>query len=227
MNNTILLVEDEVDISENIKTFLNLNGFEVIQAFSASQAFDNFDETKLSLVILDLMLPDMFGSEVLKVLRARGSKTPILVLSALSEEADKVNLLDLGADDYLTKPFGMRELLARAKSLIRRNEGFNTISEKGPFKIDQEKSQIYFQGELMTLTATEYKLLVFLFEHSGKTYSREKLIDKVWGEEYFVEARMVDVYIRRLREKIEVDSSNPKILKTRRGFGYVFDLSEY
>ncbi|AEE13834.1 two component transcriptional regulator, winged helix family [Thermodesulfobium narugense DSM 14796] len=224
MNNTILLVEDDIDISNNIKTFLSLNGFEVIQAFSASDAFDVFDEAKVSLIILDLMLPDMFGSEILKVLRARGLEIPILVLSALTEEHNKVSLLDLGADDYLTKPFGMKELLARIRSLIRRKNGFGLVVEKGPFRVDKEKSQIYFQGNLMNLTATEYKLLLFLFENNGRTYSREKLIDKVWGEEYFVEARMVDVYIRRLREKIETDPSNPQILKTRRGFGYVLEI---
>jgi len=224
MSNAILLVEDDIDISENIKTYLNINGFDVFQAYSADEAFNLLDEKEISLVILDLMLPDMFGAEVLKVLRARGSKVPVLVLSALSEEHNKVSLLDLGADDYLTKPFGMRELLARVKSLIRRNRDFNVILEKGPFKVDLEKSQIYFQGKLMNLTATEYKLLLFLFENAGKTYSREKLVDNVWGEGYFVEARMVDVYIRRLREKIEIDPSNPNILKTRRGFGYVLDL---
>jgi|UniRef100_A0A7C5PBH6 DNA-binding response OmpR family regulator len=224
MSNAILLVEDDIDISENIKTYLNINGFDVFQAYSADEAFNLLDEKEISLVILDLMLPDMFGAEVLKVLRARGSKVPVLVLSALSEEHNKVSLLDLGADDYLTKPFGMRELLARVKSLIRRNRDFNVILEKGPFKVDLEKSQIYFQGKLMNLTATEYKLLLFLLENAGKTYSREKLVDNVWGEGYFVEARMVDVYIRRLREKIEIDPSNPNILKTRRGFGYVLDL---
>ncbi|WP_448589511.1 response regulator transcription factor [Thermodesulfobium sp.] len=224
MSNAILLVEDDIDISENIKTYLNINGFDVFQAYSADEAFNLLDEKEISLVILDLMLPDMFGAEVLKVLRARGSKVPVLVLSALSEEHNKVSLLDLGADDYLTKPCGMRELLARVKSLIRRNRDFNVILEKGPFKVDLEKSQIYFQGKLMNLTATEYKLLLFLLENAGKTYSREKLVDNVWGEGYFVEARMVDVYIRRLREKIEIDPSNPNILKTRRGFGYVLDL---
>ncbi|AWB09560.1 MAG TPA: response regulator transcription factor [Thermodesulfobium narugense] len=224
MDNKILLVEDDIDISNNIKTFLSLNGFKVVQAFSAGDTFDIFDEKEISLIILDLMLPDMFGSEILKVLRARGIKIPILVLSALSEEHNKVSLLELGADDYLTKPFGMKELLARIKSLIRRKDGFGLVAEKGPFRVDREKSQIHFHGNLMNLTATEYKLLLFLFENSGRTFSREKLIDKVWGEEYFVEARMVDVYIRRLREKIEADPSNPQILKTRRGFGYVLEI---
>jgi phosphate regulon transcriptional regulator PhoB len=223
----ILVVDDEADLIELVAYNLKKEGFSVDSALDGEAALELLKKNKYDLAILDLMLPKLQGMEICRIIRndPKLSSMPIIMLTAKSGEVDKVLGLEMGADDYLTKPFSPKELIARIKAVLRRAErkpGKIKLSI-GNLEIDTESYRVTVGGKQRDLSATEFKLLLFLAERSNKVFSREQLLDAVWGNEAFVEPRTVDVHIRRLRMQIEKDPSDPKYIKTMRGIGYFFD----
>lgn len=228
MNNRILVVDDEKPIADIIKYNLEKEGYKVFIAEDGQQAIDSTYENKPDLIILDIMLPVMDGFTVCKKLRENIS-TPIIMLTAKEEEVDKVLGLELGADDYMTKPFSIRELLARVKANIRRVnfinnglEGNGQLIKSGNLIIDLNRYEIRKYDKIIELTLREFELLKYLALHAEQVFSRETLLEEVWGYEYYGDVRTVDVTVRRLREKIEDDPSNAKYVQTKRGVGYYF-----
>ena len=221
----ILLVEDEPALVETITYNLRREGYEVLSATDGADGLRVAQSASPDLVVLDLMLPTLDGLDVCRQLR-RSSNVPILLLTARKSEADKVLGLELGADDYVTKPFSMRELLARIKAMLRRNQVINPDSRTsfGPFVLDDARHEIRKQDLPLALTPLEYNLLRFLLQHHGSTLSREMLLEQVWGYDYAGDTRTVDVHVRSLREKIEADPAAPHYLLTVRGIGYRLDL---
>ncbi len=226
----ILVVEDEKSISDIIKFNLEKEGFDVYTAYDGEEALEKRISCNPDLVLLDVMLPKVDGFTVCKKIRER-STVPIIILTAKEEEVDKVLGLELGADDYMTKPFGMRELLARIKANIRRatltlsaevDKAESNVREFGNLTIDLNKYEVRKNGEILELTLREFELLRYLAERENKVFSREQLLEEVWGYEYYGDIRTVDVTVRRLREKIEDNSSNPQYIMTKRGIGYYF-----
>lgn len=221
----VLVVEDERQIAEIICFNLERAGYRVAVAFDGEEALEKAARENPDLVILDLMLPRLDGFSVCRHLRAK-SPVPILILTARSEEADKVHGLDLGADDYVTKPFSPRELLARVRALLRRSGGLAQGGEAplrfGDLEIDLGKREVRRRGEPVPLTVREFELLKYLVLRPGQPFTREALLEDVWGYEYHGDLRTVDVTVRRLREKIEDDPSEPRFLLTRRGVGYLW-----
>lgn len=226
----ILIVEDESDIRELISYNLAKHGFQTGDAGSGSEALEKIRLERYDLILLDLMLPGLDGIELCKILKAdpKFSDIPVIMLTARSEEIDKVLGFELGADDYVTKPFSPRELLARIKAVLRRYlaKTGRQIEEKlirtGPLAIDTEKYLVTKAGIPIELSAMEFKLLAYLAKRPGKVINRDFLLDAIWGNESYVEPRTVDVHIRRLREKIEDNPSAPKFICTKRGLGYYF-----
>ncbi len=224
----ILIIEDEAPISNIIKFNLKKEGYEVDTAFDGGEGLKKALKDDVSLVLLDIMLPVMDGFEVCKQVREK-SNVPILMLTAKEEEVDKVLGLELGADDYITKPFGMRELIARIKANIRRTESEGTkevpedIKDFGAITLDMNRYEVRKNGEALDLTLREFELLKYLAEREGKVFSREQLLEEVWGYEYYGDIRTVDVTVRRLREKLEDDPGDPKFILTKRGIGYYFN----
>ncbi len=224
----ILVVDDEADLIELVAYNLKKEGFSVDSARDGETAFGLLKKNKYDLVILDLMLPRLQGMELCRIIRNNPelSSLPVIMLTARSGEIDKILGLEMGADDYLTKPFSPRELVARIKAILRRLEKKPDKTKRlsvGDLEIDTESYKASLNGKPVDLSATEFKLLLFLAERSGKVFSRENLLDAVWRNEAFVEPRTVDVHIRRLRMQIEKDPANPKYIKTMRGIGYFFD----
>lgn len=224
----ILVVDDEAHILELLKYNLEKNGYHVIEAFNGKGALDAAEHMNIDLIILDLMLPDMDGLEVCKKLKRKKNtmSIPIIMLTAKSEEFDKVLGLELGADDYVTKPFSIRELIARVKVVLRRPQAaaeYSDIIKTGSLTIDSSKHEVLKNGVKVELTLKEFELLLLLINNRGKVLTREMLLDTVWGYEYFGGTRTVDVHIRHLRQKIEDDDSNPKYIETVRGIGYRFN----
>jgi phosphate regulon transcriptional regulator PhoB len=224
----ILVVDDEADLVELVSYNLKKEGFAVDTASDGETALSKVKKGKYDLIILDLMLPGMQGIELCRTLRA-GMKTsgiPIIMLTARSEEVDKILGLEMGADDYMTKPFSPRELAARVKAVLRRfteKPVIEKIMKIGDIEIDRERYTVTIRGKSVKLSATEFKLLLFLAERRGKVFSRDQLLNAVWRDEAFVEPRTVDVHIRRLRSNIEADPANPRYIKTLRGIGYLFN----
>jgi len=226
----ILVVEDEPDIRKLVHYNLTQDHYKVVEAESGDQALKLIQRDKPSLVILDLMMPGMSGLEVCRVLRGQDetAKLPILMLTAKAGEADRVLGLELGADDYLAKPFSPRELVARVRAILRRANGAGQTEtlpayQKGGLKIDFATYEVSVHGKPIKLTLKEYELLKFLVQNPSRVLNRDQLLDRVWGGETFVTPRTVDVHIRRLRKAIEKDDSNPKWILTLRGVGYKFD----
>lgn len=224
----ILIVEDEKAISDIIKFNLAKEGFEADTAYDGQDGLEKALAGKPDLILLDVMLPLMDGFEVCKRVR-ESSMVPILMLTAKEEEVDKVLGLELGADDYITKPFGMRELIARIRANIRRtdaqsNEGENreNLEKIGNLTVDMNRYEVRKDGKILDLTLREFELLKYLAEREDRVFSREQLLEEVWGYEYYGDIRTVDVTVRRLREKLEDDSSEPKYIMTKRGVGYYF-----
>ena len=226
----ILVVEDEKSISDIIRYNLEKEGFSVYAAYDGEEALTKQAVLDPDLLLLDAMLPKMDGFTVCKKVREK-SAVPIIILTAKEEEVDKVLGLELGADDYMTKPFGMRELLARIKANIRRatltlgpdgDKAEANIREFGNLTIDLNRYEIRKNGEILELTLREFELLRYLAERENKVFSREQLLEEVWGYEYYGDIRTVDVTVRRLREKLEDDSSSPRYIMTKRGIGYYF-----
>lgn len=226
----ILIVEDEKDLSDILKFNLIKEGYSVEQAFDGEAGFDMAKTGKYSLVLLDIMLPKMDGFQILKELRSMKIQTPIILVTAREDEIDKVLGLELGADDYITKPYGMREVMARVKANLRRsvseafkeNEDDSKILKLGRLVINGERYEVTKDDKLIDLTRREFELLEFLARKPEKIFSREALLEKVWGYEYLGDVRTVDVTVRRLREKIEDNSSDPFYIVTKRGLGYYF-----
>jgi len=230
MENTILIVDDEKPIVDILKFNLEKEGFKTIAAYDGEEALDKVRKYKPDLVLLDIMLPKMDGFNVCKNIR-KDTNIPIIMLTAKEEEVDKVLGLELGADDYVTKPFKMRELIARVKANLRRmNMNSDDIRDKvlkfRDLEINLTKYEVKRKNQVIDLTNREYELLKFLALNKGQVFSREALLEKVWGYEYYGDVRTVDVTIRRLREKIERDPSNPEFIFTKRGVGYYFSEKE-
>ena len=229
MNNIkILVVDDERPISDIIKFNLEKENYKVIVAEDGQQALDMTYEHKPDLIILDIMLPVMDGFTVCKKLRDT-LNTPIIMLTAKEEEVDKVLGLELGADDYMTKPFSVRELMARVKANIRRvnfgvsdNEENGQVIKSGNLVIDLTRYEVRKNDKPLELTLREFELLKYLALHPEQVFSRETLLEEVWGYEYYGDVRTVDVTVRRLREKVEDEPSNAKYVQTKRGVGYYF-----
>jgi len=224
----ILVVDDEADLVELVSYNLKKEGFVVDSASDGETALTKIRKGKYGLLILDLMLPGIQGMELCRILRndPKTSVLPIIMLTAKGEEVDKILGLEMGADDYMAKPFSPRELVARVKAVLRRSKE-KPMSEKilkiGDLEIDRERYVVSIRTKPVKLSATEFKLLLFLAERKGKVFSRDQLLDAVWRDEAFVEPRTVDVHIRRLRSNIEEDPAQPRYIKTMRGIGYFFD----
>lgn len=226
----ILIVDDEEHIRELIKFNLENNGYKTICAADGIEALKMAKKEMPQLILLDLMLPGMDGYDVCKEIRKDNSisNTPVIMITAKSEELDKILGLELGADDYLTKPFSIRELIARAKAVLRRTKQQNIekIFKFGNNSIDFDKHEVIRNDERVDLTLKEFELLEVLIKNKGRVMTRDFLLDKVWGYEYIGETRTVDVHIRHLRKKIEDDDKNPKYIETIRGIGYRFNQGE-
>jgi phosphate regulon transcriptional regulator PhoB len=226
---TILIVEDEADIRKLVQYNLAQERYKVIEAEDGEQALKVLQRVRPNLVILDLMLPGMSGLEVCKLLRKRQetAQLPILILTAKTGEADKVVGLEMGADDYLAKPFSPREMVARVRAILRRADAAAvqdgaTFYENGALRIDFTTYEVFAYGKPVKLTLKEFELLRFLTQNPNRVLSRDQLLDRVWGGDTFVTPRTVDVHIRRLRRAIEKDDRNPKWILTLRGVGYKF-----
>ncbi len=223
----ILVVDDEADIVELLSYNLKKEGFTVDPAYDGEEALKKLKSEKYSLIILDLMLPGLQGMELCRIIRndPKNASLPIIMLTAKGEEIDKVLGLEMGADDYITKPFSPREVIARVKAIIRRT-GEKQVPEKvikaGDLTINKETYTVISGGVPLKLSATEFRLLLYLAERKGKVFSRGQLLDAVWSDEAFVEPRTVDVHIRRLRSQIERNPAKPRYIKTMRGIGYFF-----
>ena len=231
MGKTVLIVEDEQNIVDILSFNLSREGYDTLEAYDGPTGLQLALEQNPDLILLDLMLPGMNGFDVCRKIRESGSSIPVIMLTAREEEEDKVLGLELGADDYITKPFSMRELLARVKANIRRvgmapNVGVSEagVQDSGRVTIDQERATVYKDGVPMELTQREYDLIRYLAAQPGKVFSREALMEHVWNYEGYVgDVRAVDVAVRRLREKFEDDPANPQFIKTKRGMGYYFE----
>jgi len=224
----ILVVEDESSFSEALEFLLGKEGFGVITAETVRDAISKFDQGGIDLVLLDLMIPEVSGTEVCKYIRSK-SDVPVIMLTAKDTEVDKVVGLEIGADDYVTKPYSSRELIARIKAVLRRNSGASTTGEPGvlvvgPVRMDTERHQVNVKGNALSLPLKEFELLEFLMRNAGRVLTRMQLIDRVWGSDYVGDTKTLDVHIKRLRAKIEDDSANPKIIQTVRGLGYKMEL---
>lgn len=224
----ILVVDDEADLVELVSYNLKKEGFIVESASDGESALKKIKKSKYDLLILDLMLPGIQGIELCRIVRndPKNSGLPIIMLTAKGEEIDRIVGLEMGADDYMTKPFSPRELAARVKAVLRRFKEkpvMEKIMKIGDIEIDRERYTVTIRGKSVKLSATEFKLLLFLAERRGKVFSRGQLLDAVWRDEAFVEPRTVDVHIRRLRSNIEADPANPRYIKTLRGIGYLFN----
>ncbi|SHH39588.1 response regulator transcription factor [Thermosipho atlanticus] len=227
----IMVIDDQPEILELISFTLEKEGYEVIPVEDAEKALEEIKDKDVDMFLVDIMLPGMDGFDFVRNIRSQEKYkfTPVIFLSAKGEEFDKVLGLELGADDYITKPFSIRELLARIKAVFRRIQMSAQVKEEKPKKItakdleiDVDKYEVKIKGKKVNLTPLEFDLLRFLAENEGKVFSRNVLLDKLWGYDYFGDTRTVDVHIRRLRTKIEEDPSNPKYIVTVRGKGYKF-----
>ena len=221
----ILLIEDEATLVETIGYNLRREGYEVLSERDGASGLQTAQTQAPDLILLDVMLPRMDGLEVCRQLR-RSSNVPILMLTARNSETDKVVGLELGADDYVTKPFSMRELMARVKAMLRRNTppATQALTRFGVFTLDASRHEIRKYDQPLTLTPLEYNLLNFLLQNHDQTFSRDQLLEKVWGYDYAGDTRTVDVHMRSLREKIEDEPGAPHLLTTVRGIGYRLDL---
>ena len=224
----ILVVEDESSFSEALEFLLGKEGFSVVTAATGTEALKKFEQGGIDLVLLDLMLPEISGTEVCRQIRAK-SKIPIIMLTAKDSEVDKVVGLEIGADDYVTKPYSARELVARINAVLRRNGGDVVQLDPGVMSVhgirmDIDRHQVSINGIPASLPLKEFELLEFLMRNAGRVLTRMQLIDRVWGSDYVGDTKTLDVHIKRLRAKIEDDPANPNIIQTVRGLGYKMEL---
>ena len=223
----ILVVEDEESVLDPLELLLTKEGFSIITARDGKEALEKFAQTSPDLILLDLMLPEISGTEVCRQIRIKSS-VPIIMLTAKDTEVDKVVGLELGADDYIVKPYSKAELVARIKAVLRRNNADAFVNQggsisAGPVVIDVERHQVSINGENISLPLKEFELLEFLVRNSGRVLTRTQLIDRVWGSDYFGDTKTLDVHVKRLRAKIEKDPANPVYIQTIRGLGYKFE----
>lgn len=224
----VLVVEDEASFSEALEFLLGKEGFSVMTAATGTEALRKFEQGGIDLILLDLMIPEVSGTEVCRQIRAK-SKVPIIMLTAKDSEVDKVVGLEIGADDYVTKPYSSRELIARIRAVLRRNsdDGISvdpgTLSVHG-IRMDIDRHQVSMNGIPLSLPLKEFELLEFLMRNAGRVLTRMQLIDRVWGSDYVGDTKTLDVHVKRLRAKIESDPANPKIIQTVRGLGYKMEL---
>ncbi|MGB7979982.1 MAG: response regulator transcription factor [Candidatus Nanopelagicales bacterium] len=221
----ILVVEDEESFSEALSFMLRKEGFAVAVATSGPDALAQFEREPADLVLLDLMLPGMSGTDVCRSIRAK-SRVPIIMVTARDSELDKVLGLELGADDYVTKPFSSRELVARIRAVMRRNiddVDDSPVVEAGPVRIDPERHQVTVSGQAVSMPLKEFDLLEYLVRNAGRVLTRGQLIDRIWGSDYVGDTKTLDVHVKRLRAKVEADPAHPVHLLTVRGLGYKFD----
>ena len=224
---TVLIVEDEKNIVDILRFNLQREGYRTLEAYDGESGLAQAVSANPDLILLDVMLPKMNGFDVCKSLRSQGSNVPVIILTAREEESDKVLGLEIGADDYITKPFSMRELIARVGANIRRTAtaAASAMPVAGDLSINTDSHQVFRGGKAIDLTQREYELLTFLASHPNKVYSRIALMEQVWNYGYVGDdVRTVDVTVRRLREKIEADPANPVYILTRRGAGYYFSV---
>ena len=234
MNKKVLIVDDEKAIVDILNHNLKREGYETLQAYDGEEAIEKAKTEKPDLILLDVMLPKVDGFSVCKTIR-QSTNIPIIMVTAKEDVVDKVIGLELGADDYITKPFSVREVLARVKANLRKWDGIEASIKAndneqqtltfGPLTLDTYKYEAKVSGKSVELTLREFELLKFLATQQGQVFSREELLEKVWGYEYFGDVRTVDVTIRRIREKIEENPSVPEFLATKRGIGYYFNAN--
>jgi two-component system, OmpR family, response regulator RegX3 len=225
---SVLVVEDEAALADSIAYHLSREGYAVLTATDGEKALERFRAERPSIVVLDLMLPKLSGLDVCRAIRAE-SQVPIVILTAKDSEADKVAGLELGADDYVTKPFSMRELVSRVRAHLRRAEMSVAPSPPtdgtlagGPIELDPERHEVLVRGESVPMTRKEFELLELFLARKGRLLTRQYLIDEVWGPDYFGDTKTLDVHVKRLRQKIEEDRHRPRHLVTVRGLGYKF-----
>lgn len=224
----VLVVEDEESFSEAIAFMLGKEGFAVTVAETGPDALETFDKQGADLILLDLMLPGMSGTDVCRTIRQK-SNVPIIMVTAKADEIDKIVGLEIGADDYVTKPFSSRELVARIRAVLRRHVDVvvddidTSVLEVGPVRMDIDRHQVTVRGELISLPLKEFDLLELLMRNNGRVLTRGQLIDRVWGSDYVGDTKTLDVHIKRLRSKIEADPAEPTHVLTVRGLGYKFD----
>jgi two-component system response regulator RegX3 len=222
----VLVIEDEESFRDALQFMLSREGFDVVLAADGAEGIKQFDAKNPDIVLLDLMLPEVSGTEVCKYIRTK-SNTPVIMLTAKDTEIDKVVGLELGADDYVTKPFSTRELLARIKAVLRRGSDLDLESvgavEGGPIRMDVERHALSVNGEAVSMPLKEFELLEFLMRNSGRVLTRGQLMDRIWGSDYVGDGKTLDVHVKRIRSKIEPDPANPVYLTTVRGLGYRFE----
>ena len=224
----ILIIEDEISFSEALSFLLEKEGYSTVVAETGKQGLDAFKSDNFDLVLLDLMIPEVSGIDVCRTIRTT-SAVPIIMLTAKDSEIDKVVGLELGADDYVTKPYSSRELVARIKAVLRRGSLDNDATEStsvhsiAGIKMDIERHQVTVNDAAINLPLKEFELLEFLMRNAGRVLTRGQLIDRVWGGDYYGDTKTLDVHIKRLRSKIEVDPANPLLIQTIRGLGYKFE----
>lgn len=221
----ILLIEDDVDLYSLLKYNLEKEGFQLVGANTGRGAVELCLRERPDLVILDIMLPDSDGLDICKRIRKHTEfqSAPIIFITARASETDRIVGLELGANDYIVKPFFIREVIARVKVQLRKPQDTTSVLKVGELELDRSRCQIWLRGVELQLTATEFRLLEFLMGRTGVVFSREQLLDAVWGDDRAVTDRTVDVYILRLRQKLESDPANPQMIRSVRGFGYSFN----
>jgi two-component system response regulator RegX3 len=223
---TILLVEDEASLSEPLAFLLQKEGYSVSIAEDGRRAVELFTQGEFNLVLLDLMLPELSGVEVCRAIRAT-SQVPIIMLTAKDSEVDIVVGLELGADDYVTKPYSSRELLARIKAVLRRqvtsDTGDDSLLRSGHLLLDSDRHTLTVNGTMTAIPLKEFELLEYLMRNAGRVLTRGQIIDRIWGSDYFGDTKTLDVHIKRIRSRIEVDPANPELILTVRGLGYRFE----
>ena len=222
----ILIVEDEESVLDPLELLLSKEGFSIITARDGKEALEKFTQTSPDLILLDLMLPEISGTEVCRQIRIKSS-VPIIMLTAKDTEVDKVVGLELGADDYIVKPYSKAELVARIKAVLRRQNSETQVDDlgvisAGPVNIDIDRHLVRINGDSISMPLKEFELLEFLVRNSGRVLTRAQLIDRVWGSDYFGDTKTLDVHVKRLRAKIETDPANPVYIQTIRGLGYKF-----
>lgn len=226
MNVTVLVVDDEKPLRDFVRRNLEARGYKTLNAANGLEALAIFENEQIDLVILDIMMPHLDGLETTRHIR-EDSRVPIIILTAMGDEADKVRAFDLGADDYLTKPFGVGELLGRIKAVLRRSRWSEPSATderivRGEIAVDMSRHEVTVRGQLADLTPIEFNLLVYLMRHAGKMLSHRDILQNVWGHEYGSEVEYLRVYMGRLRQKVETDPLRPKYIFTERGIGYRF-----
>ena len=225
----VLVIEDEESFREALEFILTKEGFQIESAATGSDGLTAFDKYNPDIILLDLMLPGMSGTDVCKSIRAK-SNVPIIMLTAKDAEVDKVVGLEVGADDYVTKPFSSPELIARIRAVLRRGSSEprvvdEDVIELGPIKLDIARHSVQVNNQEVTMPLKEFEVLEYLMENSGRVLTRGQLMDRIWGSNYVGDGKTLDVHIKRIRSKIEQDPANPKLLHTVRGLGYKFEVS--